>query len=179
MKKIFLLFAMAGTVAFTGCSSDDDQPQVIQNNYPEFVASAFELNNVDLTFEPSTGRFEYLTELGQELYPADVVLVYRRVAELNTMVWQQMPRIQYIDLGNEDLDEVDYDFNFTRQDILIYSTATFNLINEPSFIDNQSFRVVIVPADFLSGSRIDLNDYNAVMNRLNIKESDVKVIGNK
>jgi len=171
MKKIFLLLAMTGTLAFTGCTDDDVPPQVIENNNT-FVSEAFQINNVNLALEPSTGRFEILTKLQPRLYPSDVILVYRMVNDNGTSVWQQIPRTLY--LSGED--EVDYDFNFNRDDLLIFADATFDLATAPEFLNNQTFRVVIIPADDASMNRINYDDYNAVAERLEIKESDVRMI---
>lgn len=168
MRKIFLLLAMVSTAAFTGCTINDDEPDVIENNYT-FVADAFEIDPANLAFEPSTGRYEYLVDFGQPLYPADVILVYRWVNDNGFGAWQQIPRTIYLDGG----DEVDYDFNFTRDDLLIFADANFDLALAPEFTVNQVFRVVIVPADFTSG-RVDFSNYEAVAEMLNIKESDVK-----
>jgi hypothetical protein len=169
MRKIFLLFAMAGTVAFTGCTVEDDQPDVIENNYT-FVAEAFDLNTINLGFESATGRYEYLVDFNEMLYPSDVILVYRRVTDNGVAAWQQIPRTLYI--GGTD--EVDYDFNFTREDLLIFADANFDLATAPEFTVNQTFRVVIIPAD--ASARMDYSNYETVAAKFNIKESDVKII---
>ena len=168
MRKILLLLTLASTAAFTGCTINDDEPDVIENNYT-FVADAYEIDPATLAFEPSTGRYEYLVDFGQQLYPADVVLVYRWVNDNGFGAWQQIPRTLY--LGNNE--EVDYDFNFTRNDLLIYADANFDLALAPEFTVNQAFRVVIVPANFTSG-RVDYSNYEAVANMLNIKEENIK-----
>jgi hypothetical protein len=41
-------------------------------------------------------------------------------------------------------------------------------------LNNQTFRIVIVPASF--SSSINKNNFNAVMGALNIKESEIKKI---
>jgi hypothetical protein len=169
MKKIFLLLAMVSTAAFTGCTIEDDQPNVIENNY-DFVAEAFQLNGINLGFENTTGRYEYLVEFNQPLFPSDVILVYRWVNDNGTGVWQQIPRTLYLGGG----DEVDYDFNFNRDDLLIFADANFDLGTAPEFRNNQTFRVVIIPAD--GAARVDYSDYNTVAQMFNIKEANVKAL---
>jgi hypothetical protein len=170
MKKIFLLLAMVSTAAFTGCTINDDQPDVIENNY--FEAEAFHLDGINLGFEPTTGRYEYLVEFDQPLFPSDVILVYRWTSDNGTGVWQQIPRTLHLN----QFDEVDYDFNFNRNDLLIFVDATFDLATTPEFRNNQSFRVVIIPAYDPTEGRIDFSDYNAVAQRFNIKEANIKAL---
>lgn len=172
MKKIFLLLVMAvGTATFTGCSNDDDNGRdIVYYDYPQ----AFDLNNVNLTYQATTGRYENLTIFNNPLYPSDVILVYRRTVDDGFSVWQQIPRTLYLSNG----DEVDYDFNFTRDDFLVFSDANFDLSTAPQFIQNQTFRVVIVPVDDITNARLNIHDmpYEAVAEKYGIKESDVKVL---
>lgn len=173
MRKIFLLLAMAGTLAFTGCTVDDEA-DVITNNYT-LEAEVFELSNVDFIAD-NNGNYEVLYDFGTQLYPADMVLVYRLsdASTNGTDVWELIPRTVYLDGG----DELDYDYNFTRQDIVLYMDANFDLDAAPAFTQNQVFRVMIIPG-WDNTNRMDFSDYNNVVERFNIDQSNIKTLNRK
>jgi len=175
MKKIFLLLAMAGGALFTGCTIDDEA-DVIENNYV-FEAEAFEISNVDFVANANGNYAEVLYDFGDSpLIESDVVLVYRLSdASTNTTdVWELIPRTIYL----EGTDELDYDFNFTRNDLLLYMDATFALADAPAYTQNQVFRVVIIPA-FDNSARMNVTDYKSVIERYNIDDSNLKTLSVK
>lgn len=169
MKKILTLFAVVGLFAFSGCSSDDTEGD--GDTYPV----AFEIKNVNLGrvadnyYELSN---DFRNELGTDLYDDETVLVYRLTGTINsnTPVWQLIPRTVYLDNG----EELDYDYDFSKIDFVISARGTYNLLNTPSYINNQTFRVVVVPSNLLGS--VNKNNYLDVMSALNLKESQVKNI---
>lgn len=166
MKKIFLLFISLGLVTFTGCSSDDDH--VHQDN--DTISEVFQII-VDFQ-QNADGEFSVVYPLNPSIYDSDMVLVYRRFGSFEgSTIWELIPRTIYLNDGNE----VDYDFNFTAQDILLYMGATFDLNTAPEFTQNQTFRVVIIPG-YDTTARVDFSDYNKVAKMFNIRESDVKIM---
>ena len=161
MKKILLLLTV-GMLSLTACNKDDDY--VADGNT---IAETIDLIGVDLTLDPNTGRYALVYPLNPVIYDTDVVLVYRRFVDDGFTVWQPIPRTLYFD--NDD--ELDYDFNFSANDVLIYAGGNFDLAFAQGYTQNQDFRIVIVPSDFAG----DLNgaDYDEVARKLNIKESGV------
>jgi hypothetical protein len=91
-----------------------------------------------------------------------------------TPIWQLIPRTLFLDEG-----ELDYDYDFSAVDFTIYAGGTFNIATTPQFINNQTFRIVIIPGYFSKGSSIDYNDYNAVIKAFNIDDSNVTVLNKK
>ncbi|OIQ22098.1 MAG: hypothetical protein BM557_01595 [Flavobacterium sp. MedPE-SWcel] len=156
MKKIFLLLSVIGTLTFTSCNNDDD---VYVDT--DTIGETIQLNNTNLTFDVNTGRYQLLYPLNPNIFDSDAVLVYRFTNDDGFTVKQLIPRTLYLGGG----DEVDYDFNYTSTDVLIYADATFDLSTAPEFINNQTFQIVILPSNF--SSDIDVNDYDAVMSALN------------
>lgn len=157
MKKIFLLLSIVSVFGLTGCSSDDDVdfdtiPEVFETNPP-------------VNFAPDgNGRYSALVPLIPNIEPSDVVLVYRRTNDDGFNVWQPIPRTIFLANGtNPDL-EIDYDFNFTTTDVLLYMEATFNLATVPSYTQNQVFRIVLVPGYIAQD--LDTNNYDAVMSAI-------------
>ncbi|AXG75091.1 hypothetical protein DVK85_12970 [Flavobacterium arcticum] len=166
MRKIFLLLSVVGTLAFTSCDNDDD---IYVDT--DTIGETIQLNSVNLTFDNATGRYQLLYPLDPVIYDSDAVLVYRFVNDDGFIAKQLIPRTLYI--GGPD--EVDYDFNYTSQDVLIYADANFDLSTAPEFIYNQTFQIIILPSDF--SSNIDVNDYDAVMSALNAGgNQEVRVI---
>ena len=96
------------------------------------------------------------------------------VIDSNTPVWQLIPRTLYLSGG----DELDYDYDFSREDFTIYADGTYNLSETPEFIFNQTFRIVIIPGYFSnrSAQQIDFNDYDAVLEAYGINPASIKRI---
>lgn len=168
MKKILTLFAVVGLFAFSGCSDDDNDPEY------DTISKVFDLKNVNFTFNATDG-YNIYQKFGSLLFPEDVVLIYRQSATLtgNVPVWQLIPRTLYTDEG-----ELDYDFDFSDEDFTIYADGNYNLSLTPQFLNNQTFRIVIVPGS-KSGSaksvnKEDYSDYNAVIKKYNIDDRNVK-----
>ncbi len=163
MKKIFLFLAMAGMAAFTtGCSNDDDIDR-------DTISEVFERSGVNFQLDPLDGRYFALVPLDPPIYNSDVILVYRRNVDGNAIVWSPVP--QTIFLGGTS--EVNYDFNFTTNDVQLILDGTIDIGTAPEFRLNQTFRIVIVPGYF--ANTIDTSDYNAVMSALEQKGGDVHV----
>jgi hypothetical protein len=88
----------------------------------------------------------------------------------STPVWQLIPRTIYF--SNDD--ELDYDYDFSKVDFIITARGTYNLLNRPNYIYNQTFRIVIIPS-YLS-SAVNKNNYLEVMKVLKLDESQIQQI---
>ncbi|WP_129583100.1 hypothetical protein [Flavobacterium cyanobacteriorum] len=155
MKKIFLFFAFAGMAVFTGCDNDDDV--VYTDN--DTISQVIELTNVDFN---AGNNFTIFYQFAPPTFDADVVLVYRLVNVDGFDVWQQIPRTIYLNNGGE----VDYDFNFTADDVEIFmqSNEFADLNALPGLTQNQIFRIVRVPGFF--ANTVNVNSYDAVIEAL-------------
>lgn len=170
MKKIMTLFAFVSFLAFSSCTTTNDLHED-NDTFPE----AFEIKNVNLARVADNeynleSTFQY--EIGGNLYDDETVLVYRLTSLINstTPVWQLIPRTIYFTNG----DELDYDYDFSKVDFVITARGTYNLLNTPSYINNQTFRVVIVPSAL--AATMDTSNYTEVMNTLKISESQVQKV---
>ena len=76
----------------------------------------------------------------------------------------------YFDNG----DFAEYNFNFSKEDFVITVMDAFDLATEPSLINNQTFRIVIIPSDFATS--VNKNNYLDVMKTLKLNESEIKKI---
>nr|WP_315175510.1 hypothetical protein [uncultured Flavobacterium sp.] len=163
MKRIITLFAIVGMIAFSGCTTTDDLDS-------DTIAEVFELKNINFDFNATDGYTIYRT-LNPQIFPSDVILIYRLTGTIDasTPVWQQIPRTLYTSQG-----ELDYDFDFSKEDFTIYAGGNYNLALTPQFLNNQTFRIVIVPGSF--SKTLDTNNYISVMKALNLKENQVQQI---
>ena len=164
MKRILLMLAISATFLFEGCTKNEEIKADLLAEVFEVTASFNAANN-----------YSKLITLNPPIYNSDMVLVYRLFDVINGQrVWRQLPQAVYLIQG-----ELDYNFDFTKNDINIFLESNFNLNTlGATWSQNQVFRVVIIPG-YLSNKNtkaIDFNDYNAVVKAFNIKESQVKTI---
>lgn len=167
MKRLFLLLAIVATTILSSCEG----PQGPAGT--NIKSEVFELRNVNFAYNSIDGFNIYRT-LTPNIYDSDVILVYRLTDLIDpaTPVWKLVPNAVYAPLG-----EVNYDFDFSKEDYKIYVSATYDLNTTPAYLDNQTFRIVVIPGYF-SGKKaqVDKSDYNAVIKYYNINESNMKVL---
>jgi hypothetical protein len=165
MKKIITLFAVIGMLSLQGCEGPEGIP-----GQDGLIAEVFELKNVNFTLDATDGYIIY-QKLTPNIYASDVVLIYRMSGTINsnTPIWQQIPRTLFLPQG-----ELDYDFDFSKEDFTIYAGGNYNLSLTPQYLNNQTFRIVIVPGSF--STSVDTTNYNAVISALNIKENQIQKI---
>lgn len=166
MKKLFpfLLLFITSFILFN-CKEDDEVQ--VQVDYP----AVYDLRNVNFSYNATDG-WTYRQSFTNPLLDQDYVVIFRQTGTSgNTPVWQQIPRTLYLDQG-----ELDYDFDFSKNDFMIYAGGTYDLSTTPQYLNNQTFRVVLVPAVF--GKNATLEDlkklsYEEIIAKYNIDESKV------
>jgi hypothetical protein len=146
MKKILTLFAVVGLMVFSSCSNDDNVDQ-------DTISEVFEIRNVNFAYNNVDGYNVY-QKLSPNIFDSDVLLIYRLAGTIdsNTPVWQLIPRTVYTSKG-----DFDYDFDFSREDFTIFAGGNYDLALTPEFINNQTFRIVIVPGSS-TGSAISVKN---------------------
>ncbi len=171
MKKITLVLAFIGMITLGGCSTDNTTDNIDNDT----ISEVFELRNVNFGFNINDGYTIYQT-LNPQIFASDAILIYRLsgTIDANTPIWQLIPRTLYLNQG-----ELDYDFDFSKEDFTIYAGGTYDLSLTPSYVTNQTFRIVIIPGYFSNKkltSKVDFSDYNAVVRAYHIDESSIKVL---
>lgn len=163
MKKILLLFSAVGMIVLQSCTGPQGPP-----GPPGFGVEA-EVFEVTRSFGPNN-NFSNITTFNPPILDSDIVLVYLLWdVDNGAPIWRLMPQTVQLDEG-----DLQYNFDFTPFDVSLFlSSADFPLtILGPQWTQNQTFRIVIIPG-FFGSARIDFNDYNAVMNMLELSETDV------
>ena len=167
MKKFLpLLLILISSIFIFSCKDDDDDYVNVEVDYP----AVYDLN-VNFTFNATDGWF-FSQSFNNPLLDQDYVVIYRQAGTENgATVWQPIPRTLYLEQG-----ELDYDFDFTKNDFLIYAGGTYDISTTPQYLNNQRFRVVLVPAVF--GKNANAEDirkmsYEEVIAKYNIDDSKV------
>jgi hypothetical protein len=176
MKKILLLFSAVGLLSFTSsCTNDDDS----YYEDSDTIAEVFEVSNVD--FSTNDVVNSVVIPLNPSIYTSDMVLVYRLAPDMSTNVdvWEPLPTTYNFNDGGI----LSYYFDFSINDVVVYLESNFDATGDVDFTQNQVFRVLIIPAyqsaRLSADSAVDLKDYNAVVKKYGIKESNVKQISLK
>ncbi|MFP5437854.1 MAG: hypothetical protein ACLGH8_08725 [Bacteroidia bacterium] len=169
MKKILLLFAAVGMLSMTSCTTEEHY----DTQDTDTIAEVFVVNGVNF-LPDSQGNMQITIPLNPAIYNSDMVLVYRNSGSNNGKpIWEPVPTNYSLAQGS-----LQYYFDFTVDDVMLYLYSDFDPALRPDFTRNQTFRVVIVPG-FLSNKgakTINTKDYNEVVKAFDIKESDVKEI---
>ncbi|WP_432671294.1 hypothetical protein [Flavobacterium sp. SM2513] len=178
MKRIILFFAVIGLTTLSSCDGDTGPrgPQGLPGvGDGDTISEVFELQNVNFQLNQNN-EYTIFQELNPVIFDSDVILIYRMSGTINaqTPIWQLIPRTLFLNEG-----ELDYDFDFSAVDFTIYAGGTYNLASTPQFIQNQTFRIVIVPGYFSKGNNLDFNDYSAVVKAFNIDETNITVLNKK
>lgn len=169
MKKIipFLFVAIFGFLSFS-CTDDDNNQQFVDyDTYPVAV----DLTNVNFEWV-NNSSWQIARTFETPIVETDMLLMYLRVGTTNNNapIWQQIPITMYLNNG----EEIDYNFDFSRYDFVIYAGGTVDL-DTPEYINyitNKTFRVLIVPADYGKTGNLDYSDYESVVKFYNIDDSN-------
>lgn len=169
MKKIITLFAIVGLIVFSSCEGDEGPP-----GPPGLLA---EVIQVKYSFQQSN-NFRLRYDLKPEIFPGDMVLVYRLVAiEDGVKVWNPIPESVFDSNGAFDFS---YNFEFSRYDVDIFMLGYDLGTVSPGLRLDQTFRIVIIPGDGINltgkKSSVNLNDYNTIIKKYNIDDSNVESV---
>lgn len=165
--KILLNFACI-LFLLTSCEGDPGPP-----GPPGFdgadggliVSGAFEIE-IDFT---AANDYQLIEAYGFEVLPSDVTLVYILWETIDGQdIWRLIPQnVQFPD------GILTYNYDFTQTDVRIFLDGTTNFeALDPSFTQNQVFRIVVIPADNVDG--LDITNLETVINANNIQGFPLK-----
>lgn len=166
MKKILTLFAVVGLIVFSSCEGPEGPP-----GQDALMPSAFQINNVNLK-RITNFNYTFSANFSSLLFNDETVLIYRKTDQTNSgaPVWQLIPKTTNYDNG----DVADYFFDFSKEDFTITVIASFNLATQTDLINNQTFRVVIVPS--VLASNLNKSNYLDVMKTLKLNDDEIKKV---
>lgn len=175
MKKILALLFLS-SIVFMSCEGDPGPPGPEGPQGPsggEFLAQTFEIDNVDFVSTNGTDAAVQIPIPNNiDVFEADVPLVYildpETSAANNADAWEPLPRVFFFADG---FAQFRYNFIFDSPtfdiEIILESDDIASLGTD--FTDDQIFRIVVVPSEFINSTKIDLSDFNAVQNALDLK----------
>lgn len=166
MKKLFILFMTVVATGLFSCEGPQGPPGLQGpqgNNGGLIVSQAFER---ELDFN-AANNYQFTEPYGFEVFPSDVTLVYILWETVDGQdVWRLLPQTVEFEDGN-----LIYNFDFTRTDVRYFLDGSIDFGSlDPSYTQNQVFRVVVVPADNVG--RVDYNDLSVVMDAYGIESFD-------
>ncbi len=168
-NTVLLLLLFTITIISTSCSNDDDRVIPIDQ---DTIASTFEI-----TVSSFNAANNYLTNIAVpqkiKVLDSDVALVYildRKKSTSIRDIWNPLPKTIIFEDGKY----VRYTYNFLFNlknniadlEIFLENNNPNNL--SVDITDNQDFRIVIVPSQFLKNTKIDVSDFCAVQSALEL-----------
>ncbi len=166
-RKIALILAFIGMIGLQSCTVREEvRVEPVADN--DTISEVMEVT----TSFGSGNNFSRLVTFNPPIYASDVVLVYHLYDVVNgNDIWRLMPQTYYLSSGRE----LDYNFDYTRYDVNIFLGANFDMNTLTSdWTQNQTFRIVIVPASFKTA--VNYTDYDTVIKTFGIDESKIKKI---
>nr|WP_319401426.1 hypothetical protein [uncultured Carboxylicivirga sp.] len=173
MKNIAILFVIL-TLGLTACEGPvgpvGPPGDAIVGTTFEFTGDFTASNNYELLFN--------FRENGIDPYESDVVLAYILwKTEDGLDYWRPMPQNEYFDSGAI----LRYNYDFTADipnnrlvDMLVFLDGDVILSTLPTgYTHDQTFRIVVVPSDFLNSTNIDVNNIDDVLNSSDISFKDM------
>jgi hypothetical protein len=173
---IILVFALAILASCEGVPGPPGRDGVNGQDGESFLGSVFEIEGDFTSQNDYTLYFEFPGSI--TVYDTDVVLVYIlwEIAEDNSGeqidVWRLLPQTVVLDEG---VLQYNYDYTFADVQVFLEGTLDFNTLL-PAETDDQVFRIVVFPADFITQKALDVSDYNMLMNQLGTKKDLVQKI---
>ena len=157
MKRTFSVITLF-SILLTACVGDPGPPGEDGVN---IVGQSFE-ETIDLVAPDYRADFEI--PLNIVLNEDDMVLVYHLIRKDNDdfNIWRLLPDTVYTATGEEFQYNFEHNFDFVGIFIEAPSTFDFNSLLSGDTL-GQTFRVVILPVDFINSSNLDLTNYNTVM----------------
>jgi hypothetical protein len=169
MKKILLLFAAVGLFSVASCTTEEHY----DTQDTDTIAEVFNVTGVNF-YQDSNGDATVTVPLTPAIFNSDMILLYRNSGTVGGQPrWEPIPSSYSLAQGS-----LEYFYDFTINDVVIYLVTNFNPDLRTDFSRNQTFRVVIVPG-FLSNksaATVDTSDYNAVVKAYGINENNIKDI---
>ncbi len=186
MKKTLFSLSLLATVFILSCKGPVGPPGFDGAPGPqgpqgppgtETLGAVFDVNGTFTTANDFRIYFEFPQDK-IEVFDTDVVMVYRlweKIADPNgdIPVYRPLPQTVFLPAG---LMQYSFDHTFLDASMFI-DTQVDRTTLEAKWTTNQTFRVVVIPADFAQNGRmkaVDYNNYEEVSDLLQIDKRKVE-----
>lgn len=151
MKYVAITLSLIASLFFAGCEGPEG-PQGPQGpTGAELLTQIYEIAGIN--FDSSNDfsfKETFINSTDLIIEDTDLVLIYRQsgiIVETNEPTWELLPATKLVDQGI-----LHYKFEHTSFDFLIsfendFDLNTINNLDGAEFLDNQVFRIAIVPAE--------------------------------
>lgn len=168
MKKITLLLVFIGMITLQSCTVNE-----VRDEYDnDTISEVFEVTS---SFNTGNG-FSSFVNLGTPIYTSDMILVYHLYDVIGGEdVWRLMPQTYYFNDGRE----LNYNFDFTRNDVSIFLDSNYPLNTlSADWTQNQTFRIVIIPGYFSGKStkKVEFKDFDSVVEAYKINIDNIRKV---
>ncbi|GHB77244.1 collagen-like protein [Persicitalea jodogahamensis] len=187
MKKILMSLSLLATVFLLSCDGPAgpagfDGPPGPQGPQgpagpagPQTLGTVFDVTGNFTTANDFRIYFDFPVDK-IEVFDTDVVLVYRlwEIVDNDLPVYRPLPQTVFMSNG-----AMQYSFDHTFRDVSMFLDTQFDRTTlESKWTTNQTFRVVVIPADFAANGRlsepVDFNNYDEVSELLQIGQRKVE-----
>ena len=145
------------------------------------MAQVFEVEGLNFTYLPEDNLYETILPFNDftsfEVLVNDAILVYRydRTVSFDDGgeedVWSLIPLNFFLEEGT-----IQYTSGHTVRDVEILISGNYDIANlDTGFIDNQLFRIAILPG-VAASAKLDTSNIDAVMRSLGVTEEDVQKV---
>jgi len=185
MKNVAIVLGAFLTLFLVACEGDPGPPGFDGPQGPPgedgLQAQLFEVDGVNFNYLPEDNLYEAILVFDDftafQVGANDAVLVYRydRTVDFDDGtaedIWSLVPLDFFLEQGT-----IQYLSGHTTRDVEILINGNFNLANlDTGFIDNQLFRVAILPG-VAATAKMDKSNIAEVMSFLGVTEKDVQKI---
>lgn len=179
MKKITIILFLALTAILTSCEGPMGPPGLSgEPGEDTFIGTTFEFTD---DFTPA---YQYklvfnFQDNGFDPYESDVILAYILWKNKDGLdYWRPLPQTTYFESGAI----LQYNFDFTGDipndrivDMSIFLDGDVDLSTlSTDYTHNQTFKIVVVPSDFLALKSVDLSDFSSLENSPLLKLNTIK-----
>ena len=178
MKKSIFYFSILLALLTVSCSGNDGfDGRDGLDGIDGVDAELSKVIDIQGTFDASNDYsifFEFPQTI--EVFETDVVLVYMLWDQTEDSdgvpvdIWRLVPQTRILDQGL-----LQYNYEHTFFDVTLFLEADFDLGTLlAGDTDDQVFRIAVIPAEELSGARLDRSNIDAVMQLLGVGEADIQ-----
>lgn len=166
MKKLLALMLLS-TIIFTSCEGPAGPPGPPGEDGIYIVGETYEYD-VNFTYFPDENLYSAFLEFAA-VEPSDGILVYRMAIIDNVETWSLIPQNFFLPQGI-----IQYVYTHTNVDVELIIDGNFDLSNLANqYTQNQVFRVIVVPSDYVATSGVDVGNMEAVLKSLKIEDKDI------
>jgi len=176
IKGIFLLLAVAVLISCEGPIGPVGPPGEPGENGDAFIGTVIDIQG-DFTQSGEYIIAHSFIDDDVVVYESDVVLVYilwDQTEDDNgdpVDIWRLLP--QSVVFNNGDILQYNYDHTFFDVEIFLDGTVDFGSL-DPSYLQDQVFRIAVLPADYAKSNSLDVSDLSSVMRALKFNPGKIE-----